>query len=74
MANYKKFSENQNKTNKPTNEAVIEGYDYLGASCSATDCTGLIPRGGSTEAEREAYEELYPYQPHPVSGKNSKSS
>ena len=74
MADHKKFSKNQSKTNKTANEAVIEGYDYLGASCSATDCTGLIPRGGSTEAEREAYEELYPYQPRPASGKNSKSS
>lgn len=74
MADHKKFSKNQSERNKTTNEAVIEGYDYLGASCSATDCTGLIPRGGSTEAEREAYEELYPYQPRPASEKNGESS
>lgn len=74
MADHEKFSKDQSKRNKTANETVIEGYDYLGASCSATDCTGLIPRGGSTEAEREAYEELYPYQPRPVSEKNDESS
>ena len=25
------------------NQEVIDGYDYLGNSSSATDCTGLIP-------------------------------
>ncbi|MBS6196084.1 MAG: hypothetical protein KH828_10950 [Clostridiales bacterium] len=29
-------------------------------SCSATDCTGLIPAGIVSDAEREAYKELYP--------------
>lgn len=30
-------------------------------SCSATDCTGLIPSLPQDEAEVEAYEDLYPY-------------
>lgn len=30
-------------------------------SCSATDCTGLIPSLPQDEAEMEAYEDLYPY-------------
>lgn len=30
-------------------------------ACSATDCTGLIPSLPQDEAEREAYEDLYPY-------------
>lgn len=49
--------------NKKTNQEIIEGYDYLGNSCSATDCTGLIPSAPSTQAERESYEEVYHYQP-----------
>ena len=44
------------------NQAVIDQYDYLGNSCSATDCTGLMPAPPRNRAEREAYEELYPYQ------------
>ena len=30
-------------------------------SCSATDCTGLIPALPQDEAEVEAYEDIYPY-------------
>ncbi len=45
------------------NQAVIDQYDYLGNSCSATDCTGLIPSAPHSRAEREAYEEVYHYQP-----------
>lgn len=74
MTDNKIISRTRNEADGDFNEAVIDDYDYLGASCSATDCTGLIPRGGSTEAEREAYEELYPYQPRPVPEKNGKSS
>ena len=44
-------------------ETIIEGYDYLGNSCSATDCTGLIPSAPTSEAERDSYEEVYHYQP-----------
>ena len=32
-------------------------------ACSATDCTGLIPSAPHSRAEREAYEEVYHYQP-----------
>ncbi|MCI8376304.1 MAG: hypothetical protein HFI29_12875 [Lachnospiraceae bacterium] len=49
--------------NKKTNQEIIEGYDYLGNSCSSMDCTGLIPRAPLNEAERESYEEVYHYQP-----------
>ena len=49
--------------NKKTNREIIEGYDYLGNSCSAMDCTGLIPSPPASEAERESYEEVYHYQP-----------
>ena len=30
-------------------------------ACSCTDCTGLIPSLPQSEAEKESYEELYPY-------------
>ncbi|MCI9305904.1 MAG: hypothetical protein HFI28_05415 [Lachnospiraceae bacterium] len=53
---------NQNKTN----QEIIEGYDYLGNSCSTTDCTGLIPSEPASDAERDSYEEVYHYQPKPV--------
>lgn len=51
------------ETSKKTNQDIIEGYDYLGNSCSTTDCTGLIPSAPSSEAERDSYEDVYHYQP-----------
>lgn len=36
-------------------------YDIDIQACSSTDCTGLIPSLPQSEAEREAYEDLYPY-------------
>lgn len=48
---------------KKTNQEIIEGYDYLGNSCSAMDCTGLIPSEPMSEAERDSYEEVYHYRP-----------
>ena len=30
-------------------------------ACSSMDCTGLIPALPEDEAQREAYEEIYPY-------------
>lgn len=38
-------------------------YDYLKHSCATTEQTGLIPSGISSEAQRESYENLYPYPP-----------
>ena len=36
-------------------------YDIDIQACSSMDCTGLIPALPEDEAQREAYEELYPY-------------
>lgn len=36
-------------------------YDIDIQACSTMDCTGLIPALPQDEAEREAYEDLYPY-------------
>lgn len=56
------MAEQKNETKKQ-NDVVIEGYDYLGNSCSATDCTGLIPSNPKSAAERDSYEDVYHYQP-----------
>ena len=42
-------------------------YDVDIQSCSAMDCTGLIPSLPQDEAEKEAYEDLYPYVTKAVS-------
>ena len=48
---------------KPKNQQIIDSYDYLGAACSSTDCTGLIPAGVLDREELRSYEEIYPYRP-----------
>ncbi len=45
------------------NQERIDSYDYLSHAASSTDCTGLIPTPATTEAERESYEAIYPFQP-----------
>lgn len=46
-----------------TNPEKKDPYDIDIQSCSAMDCTGLIPSLPQSEAEKEAYEDLYPYVP-----------
>lgn len=41
-----------------------EDVDIDVQACSTMDCTGLIPALPQSEAEREAYEDLYPYITH----------
>lgn len=43
------------------NAVSLDGYDHLGNISSSTDCTGLIPALPSSEAELEAYEEMYQF-------------
>ena len=38
-----------------------DDFDVDIQACSTMDCTGLIPALPETEAEQEAYEDLYPY-------------
>lgn len=54
------------------NREIIDSYDYLTHAASSTDCTGLIPTPASTEAERDAYEAIYPYQPPKTDDKSTK--
>lgn len=47
----------------PTNQEIIDSYDYLSSAASAWDCTGLIPSAPSSSAELESYEAIYPFEP-----------
>ena len=40
----------------------IDAYDYLGDSCSSTDCTGLIPANPPDAEGRASYEAVYRFQ------------
>lgn len=64
MKTNQKEQKNQN-TNKPqpSNQQIIDSYDYLSDTVSSQDCTGLIPSGPVDEAQRESYEAIYHYQP-----------
>ena len=53
---HKKKDDKKNKNSKKETEA-----------CSTMDCTGLIPSLPQDEAEKEAYEDLYPYVTKAVS-------
>lgn len=47
----------------PSNQEIIDSYDYLSNSASSQDCTGLIPSAPQSKSELESYEDLYHYQP-----------
>ena len=55
----------------PSNQEIIDSYDFLSNAASTLDCTGLIPSGPVNEAELESYEAVYHYQPPKI--KNSKN-
>lgn len=57
--------------NNKENEKIIDDYDYLSNAASASDCTGLIPSLPTSEAELEAYNDLYQYQPPVIKAKSS---
>lgn len=48
-----------------------EEYDFLSNAASTQDCTGLIPAAPVDEAELEAYESVYHYQPPKMKEKSS---
>lgn len=49
------------KEPSPAADNNLEDSCFSKSICSATDCTGLIPALPSTEAELEAYEEMYQF-------------
>lgn len=58
--------------NNKENEKIIDNYDYLSNAASSTDCTGLIPSLPVSEAELEAYNDVYQYQPPVIKEKSSR--
>ena len=52
------FMKNSSKKQRSSTD-----WDIDIQSCSATDCTGLIPALPETDAELEHYQELYHYLP-----------
>ena len=42
---------------------TVEDYDYLANSATGMDCTGLMKRTPSDEAEVESYQRVYRYLP-----------
>jgi hypothetical protein len=62
-------SEKKDARKKKAESAASKNkYDIDIQSCSAMDCTGLIPAAPQSEAELEAYEDLYPYMPQAKNG------
>lgn len=54
----------RSETKKEPNEAEALDFSdscFSKSICSAMDCTGLIPALPSSEAELEAYEEMYQF-------------
>lgn len=60
----------------PSNQEIIDSYDFLSNAVSTQDCTGLIPFGPVNEDELESYESVYHYNPPKLwdSRHNSKNS
>lgn len=60
------MNEKEKKADNKKNTNEIYDFDLLN-SCSAMDCTGLIPSSPATEAEYESYKNVYHFQPPEVS-------
>lgn len=60
------------KPKDPTNQEIIDSYDFLSNAASTQDCTGLIPSGPVNKDELESYEALYHYQPPKIKDTNPK--
>lgn len=58
------------KPKTPTNQEVIDSYDFLSNASSTQDCTGPIPSGPVNEDELESYEAVYHYQPPKIKNKS----
>lgn len=48
---------------KKNNQEIIDSYDYLGNACSNREMTGLIPANPPDASGRNAYEEIFRFQP-----------
>ena len=52
-----------NQSTPPSNDELINGYDYLSNAASSQEMTGLIPSAPISEEELESYEELFHFLP-----------
>ena len=50
-------------SSSPSNQEIMDSYDFLANSASTQDCTGLIPSGPVNEDELTSYETVYHYLP-----------
>ena len=57
-------------SSSPSNQEIMDSYDFLANSASTQDCTGLIPSGPVNEDGLTSYETVYHYLPPQI--KNSK--
>lgn len=57
----------------PSNQEIIDSFDFLSNAASTQDCTGLIPSGPVNEDELESYETVYHYQPPRLSHKSTEN-
>ena len=46
-------------SSSPSNQEIMDSYDFLANSASTQDCTGLIPSGPVNEDELTSYETVY---------------
>ncbi len=57
-------------TSPDSSETQLTDPFLSGCVSSDTECTGLMPTPPVSEAEMEAYEELYPFSPAQVAAGN----
>lgn len=58
------MSKKKKNSNENLHKLPIDYLEEENSTISATECTGLIPRGIKTKSEAESYKELYNvYQP-----------
>ncbi len=55
------MSEIEKKGTGSADSTFLHGSEFSKSICSAMDCTGLIPALPDSEAEQEAYEEMYQF-------------
>lgn len=63
--------DNLSRSDTPSNQEIIDSYDFMSNAASTQDCTGLIPAGPVDEEELESYEAVYHYQPPKIRKKSS---
>lgn len=57
----------------PSNQEIIDSYDFLSNSASAQDCTGLIPSAPVNEDALTSYETVYHYLPPQIKNAQKKT-